>query len=95
MPNNDFFKNGDLIYKIIEGIVFYEKYYNKINIENSTSSISEFLIELYKIPISKNNIEQYRQSQINIFTKNINNIKNYFNFFSIKHKKIFWNSANY
>ena len=82
--NNYFFKNGALMYKIIKGIVFYEKYFNKINIENITTSIANFLIELYKIPIDKNNIDEYRQSQIKIFTRNINNIKNYFNNINIE-----------
>jgi len=77
--NDIFFKNGALMYKLIEGIVLSEKYFNKINIENISDSIAKFLIELYKIPINKNNIEQYRQSQIKIFSRNINNVKNYFN----------------
>ena len=67
------------MYKIIEGIVFYEKYFNKINIENISDSIAKFLIELYKIPVNNNNIEQQRQSQIKILSKNITNVKNYFN----------------
>ena len=65
------------MYKLIEGIVFYEQYFNKINIENITNSIAKFLIELYKIPANKSNIEQYKKDQINILTNNINNVKNY------------------
>lgn len=79
MTNNDFFKNGALMYKEIEGIVLYEKYFNKINIENITDSIAKFLIELYKIPVDKNKLAQYREAQINVFSRNINNVKNYFN----------------
>ena len=75
----DFFKNGAFMYKLIEGIVFYEKYFNKINIENITNSIAKFLIELYKIPVNKGGVERYKKDQINILTNNINNVKNYLN----------------
>ena len=83
IKEDEFFKNGALMYIAIDGIVFYEKYLNKINIENITNSIAMFFIELYKIPINKNKIKDYREDQIKVFTRNINNVKNYFEYKNI------------
>lgn len=83
IKEDEFFKNGALMYIAIDGIVFYEKYFNKINIENITNSIAMFFIELYKIPINKNKIKVYREDQIKVFTRNINNVKNYFEYKNI------------
>lgn len=68
-PNSNFncLKYGALLYTEIDGIVFYEKYFEKINIENLTNSISKFLIELYNIPINKNEINEYRNKLIKQF----------------------------
>ena len=79
--DNEFFKNGALMYKIIQGIIFSEKYLNKINRDNITTSISKFLIELYNIPLdtNPNKIKEYRQSQIKVLTRNLDNIKKYLN----------------
>ena len=68
-PNSkfSFLKYGALLYSEIKGLVFYEKYFDKINIENLTDSISKFLIELYNIPINKNNINEYRNKLIKQF----------------------------
>ena len=71
------------MYIAIDGIVFYEKYFNKINIDNINNSKAKFFIELYKIPINKNNIKLYRENQIKVFTRNINNVKNYFEYKNI------------
>lgn len=77
-PNNEFFKFGGLIYIEIEGLIFYEKYFDKINIEKITDSISNFLKELYRIPINENDIKEIRLKNLKKYTKDFKLISNYF-----------------
>ena len=76
--NNDFLKYGALIYIEIEGLIFFEKYYDKINKNNIIDSLSKFLKELYAIPVDKIDIEEERNKKIKDFNKDIIIIKNYF-----------------
>ena len=79
-PNkkNIFFKNGCLFYEEIEGLIFFEKYFNKINLENITNKLSTFLQELYNIPININDIPKAKNKIISQFNDDIETIKNYF-----------------
>ena len=77
-PNGNFFKYGGLIYKYIDGIILKEKYFNKINTENIINKISEFLIEIYNIPLPNNyNKNKIIEQYLNEFINNINIIINY------------------
>ena len=77
-PNGNFFKYGGLIYKYIDGIILKEKYFNKINTENIINKISEFLIEIYNIPLPNNiNKNKIIEEYLNEFINNINIIINY------------------
>ena len=79
-PNekNNFLKNGALIYEEIEGLVFYEKYFNKINKENISIKLSLFLYELYLIPIKNSDIAIAKDKIISDFNCDIETINDYF-----------------
>ena len=79
-PNekNNFLKNGALIYEEIEGLIFYEKYFNKINKENISNKLSLFLYELYLIPIKNSDIPIARDKIISDFNCDIETINDYF-----------------
>ena len=78
IKSNNEFKYGALIYKNITGIILKEKLFNKINIENITNLISNFLTELYNIPIDKNfSLENYKKTQLEYFNKILLTLKNY------------------
>ena len=79
-PNekNNFLKNGALIYEEIEGLVFYEKYFNKINKENISNKLSLFLHELYLIPIKNSDIPIAKDKIISDFNGDIETINDYF-----------------
>ena len=76
--NYPFFKYGGLLYIEIKGLVFYEKYFDKINIEKISTTISKFLKELYCIPINKEDIEKVRSKMIKSFNSDMLIIKKYF-----------------
>lgn len=76
--NYPFFKYGGLLYIEIKGLVFYEKYFDKINIEKISTTISKFLKELYCIPINKDDIERVRNKMIKSFNSDMLIIKKYF-----------------
>ena len=76
--NNSFFKFGGLIYLEIEGLIFYEKYFNKMNIEKITDKIADFLKELYSIPVDYNKTNEIRNKKILEFKSDMNVLKNYF-----------------
>ena len=76
--NYPFFKYGGLLYIEIKGLVFYEKYFDKINIEKISTTISKFLKELYWIPINKDDIEKVRSKMIKSFNSDMLIIKKYF-----------------
>ena len=80
-PNekNIFFKYGCLFYEEIEGLIFYEKYFEKINIENIANKLSSFLYELYLIPVNINDIPKVKSKIISLFNDDVETIKNYFN----------------
>ena len=75
---NIFLKNGALFYEEIEGLIFYEKYFNKINLENISNKISRFLYELYLIPVKKSEIPEAKDKIISEFNYDIETINNYF-----------------
>ena len=75
---NIFLKNGALFYEEIEGLIFYEKYFNKINLENISNKISRFLYELYLIPVNKFEIPEAKDKIISEFNYDIETINNYF-----------------
>ena len=79
-PNdkNIFFKNGCLFYEEIEGLIFYEKYFNKINKENIANKLSAFLYELYNIPINNSDVQRAKNYIISQFNGDIETVKNYF-----------------
>ena len=79
-PNekNNFLKNGALIYEEIEGFIFYEKYFNKINKENISNKLSLFLRELYLIPINNTDIPQAKNKIISEFNDDIETIYSHF-----------------
>ena len=76
--NYPFFKYGGLLYIEIKGLVFYEKYFDKINIEKVTTTISKFLKELYCIPINKDEIKNVRNKILKSFNSDMLTIKKYF-----------------
>ena len=80
-PNekNIFLKYGCLFYEEIEGLIFYEKYFEKINIENIANKLSSFLYELYLIPVNINDIPKVKSKIISLFNDDVETIKNYFN----------------
>jgi aminoglycoside phosphotransferase len=59
-------------------LVFYEKYFDKINIEKVTTTISKFLKELYCIPINKDNVQKARNKMKKSFNSDMLTIKKYF-----------------
>ena len=75
---NSFFKYGGLVYLEIQGFIFYEKYFDKVNIDNITDTISLFFKELYSIPINKDDIIKVKNNKISEFKSDIQAIKNYF-----------------
>jgi hypothetical protein len=79
-PNQNcpFFKFGGLLYIEIKGLVFYEKYFDKINIEKVATTISKFLKELYCIPINKDDIKKVRDKMKKSFNSDMSTIKKYF-----------------
>ena len=76
--NYPFFKYGGLLYIEIKGLVFYEKYFDKINIEKVTTTISKFLEELYSIPRNKDDIKKVRDKKLKSFNSDMLIIKKYF-----------------
>ena len=76
--NYPFFKYGGLLYIEIKGLVFYEKYFDKINIEKVTTTLSKFLKELYCIPINKEEIKNVRNKILKSFNSDMQTIKKYF-----------------
>ena len=79
-PNekNIFFKNGCLFYEEIEGLIFYEKYFNKINVDNITNKLTNFFQELYQIPINISDIPKAKNKIISQFNDDIETVKDYF-----------------
>lgn len=78
IKSNNEFKYGALIYKNITGIILKENLFNKINIENITNLISNFLTELYNIPIDKNfSLENYKKTQLDYFNTILLTLTNY------------------
>ena len=80
-PNesNIFLKNGCLIYEEIEGLILYEKYFDKINKENISNKLSIFLNELYMIQINISDIPKAKNKIISEFNDDMDIVKNYFN----------------
>ena len=86
-PNNEF-KYGCLIYKNIPGVIIKENIINKINIENITNSISNFLIELYNIKIKEDfSISEFKEKKLNYFNEITLTFKNYLNNKNYKYDK--------
>ena len=76
--NCTFLKYGALIYLEIEGLIIFEKFIDKINIEKITDKIALFLKELYSIPINENDINETRNKKKMEFKSDMNIIKSYF-----------------
>ena len=89
IKSNKAFKYGALIYKNINGIILKENLFNKINIENITNLISQFLTELYNIPIDKKfSLENYKKIQLDYFNKILLTFKNFLQNKNIKYYNI-------
>ena len=75
---NDFIKNGGLMYEEIDGLILYEKYFDKINMINIANKISIFLKELYLIPINVTDIPKVKTKIISELNDEIEIINDHF-----------------